>query len=109
MRRTGIRSIYSSRFANRPAIGLTGAVPSRTTFPPALLQGKREGIRQFCFRDHIFKIDPQMHNGLSYLRPHPADNAFGPHQARRRNRLQQVLRHQRIDSGNTGDVDNCVF
>ena len=39
-------------------------------------------------------------------RADPADDAVGAHQPRRRNGLDQVLRHQRIDGRHAGDVDD---
>ena len=50
-----------------------------------------------------------MNDGLRDLRPDAADDAVGPHQPRRRNGLQQVLRRQRIDGRHAGDIDDGDF
>ncbi len=70
-----------------------------------LPQCNRESIRQRRLRDHV-QLDAEMHHGLGDLGPDAADQAIGAHQARRRDRLQQMLRRERIDRGHAGDVDD---
>jgi hypothetical protein len=45
-------------------------------------------------------------DGLRDLRPDAADDAFRAHQADGADGLEQVLRHQRVDGGHAGDVDD---
>ena len=47
-----------------------------------------------------------MHDRLGDLRTDAAQYAIGTHQPRSRDRLDQVLCHQRIDRGHAGDVDD---
>ena len=52
------------------------------------------------------ELDAEVDDGLRDLRADAADDAVGAHQARRGDRLQQVLRHQRVDGRHAGDVDD---
>ena len=47
-----------------------------------------------------------MDDGLGDLGPNAADDAIRAHQPRSRNRLDQMLRHQRIDGWHPGNVDD---
>ena len=47
-----------------------------------------------AFVDHVAEIDAQMDDRLRDLRPDAADDAVGAHQPRRRDGLQQMLRHR---------------
>src|SRR5262245_54142694 len=47
-----------------------------------------------------------MDDCLSDLRPYAANDAVRAHQSRRRDRFQEVLRGQRVDGGNSGDIDD---
>ncbi len=47
-----------------------------------------------------------MHDGLRDLRANAADDAVRAHQARGGDRLQQMLRDQRVDRRHAGDVDD---
>src|SRR5258705_4165579 len=61
------------------------------------IERDREGVRQRRLGDHIGEIDAEMYDRLGDLRSDAADDALGAHQARSGNRLEQVLRDQRID------------
>ena len=52
------------------------------------------------------QLQAEMHDGLGDLRPDAAEDAVGAHQPRRGNRLDQMLRDQRIDRRHAGDVDD---
>ena len=54
----------------------------------------------------VAEIDAEVDDRLRDLRPDAADDAVGAHQPRRRDRLQQVLRDQRVDRRHAGDVDD---
>ena len=49
---------------------------------------------------------PEVDDGLRDLRPDAADDAVGAHQPGGRDRLDQMLRHQRVDGRHAGDVDD---
>ena len=65
-----------------------------------------EGVGQRGLGDHVAQLHSQMNDGLGNLRTNAANDAVGSHETRRRDRLQQVLRYQRIDERNTGDIDD---
>jgi hypothetical protein len=50
-----------------------------------------------------------MNNRLSDLRTNAADDAVGAHQAGGRHGLEEMLRHQRIDSGYARNIDDGNF
>src|SRR5581483_8833775 len=55
---------------------------------------------------YTVEVDPEVHNRGGDLRPDAANDAFGAHQPGGSDGLEQVLRDQRIDRGNTGDIDD---
>src|SRR5271155_322336 len=66
-------------------------------------QGESVGHRRL---GNDAKFEPEMDDGLRDLRPNAADDAIGPHQARGRDGLDQVLRHQCVDRWHPGNVDD---
>jgi hypothetical protein len=70
------------------------------------LQGDGESVGQRRLGGHVLQVHAQMDNGLRDLRPDSANDAIGPHEARRGHGLQQMLGDQRIHGGNARDVDH---
>src|SRR5262245_60349515 len=73
---------------------------------PAAIERHGEGVGDRCLRDDALQLDPEMHDRLRDLRPDAADDALGSHEPRGGNRLQEVLRDERVDGGHAGDVDD---
>ena len=65
---------------------------------------KRVGERRL--RDDVLKIDAEVHDRLRDLRTDAADDAVGAHQPRGGDRLEQVLRDERVHRRHAGDVDD---
>jgi hypothetical protein len=89
--------VASSAQAVRDALSRWGAIPYSLADP---MQREREGICHRRLRDDI-EFETKMHDGLGDLR---SDTA--PIQPSRRHRLDEVLRHERVDSGHAGNVDD---
>jgi hypothetical protein len=62
------------------------------------------GIRRL--RHDVAQLDAKVDDGLRDLRADAADNAISTHQPRRGDGLQEVLSGQRVNRGNTGDIDD---
>ena len=75
---------------------------------PRAVQGKPQRIRHGGLGNDV-QLQPEMHDGLGDLRPDAAEDAVGAHQPRGGDRLDQVLRDQRIHRGHAGDVDDGDF
>ena len=69
-------------------------------------QRNRERIGERRLRDDILQVHAEVNDGLGNLRANAADDAIGAHQARGGDRLEQVLRHERIHRRHAGDVDD---
>ena len=65
-----------------------------------------ECVRQRRLRDHVAKVDSQVHHGLRDLRTNAADDALRSHEPRGGHGLEQMLRRQGIDRGHAGDVED---
>src|SRR4051794_2713284 len=57
--------------------------------------GERVGERRL--RRHSLEIDTEVYDRLRDLRTNAADDALGTHEARRSDRLQEMLRGERVD------------
>src|SRR5688572_11734028 len=102
MRRIGIRSIASPLGSRWRAVAVPG---HRET---ASGERDRERVGERGLGGHVAEVDSEMHDGLRDLRANAADDALGAHQPGGRHRLQEVLRHERVDRGHPGDVENGV-
>src|SRR5678815_800515 len=69
-------------------------------------EGDGEGVGQRGLGDDVLKVDAEVHDGLRDLWADAADDAFGAHESRGGDGLEEVLRHQGIHRGHTGDVDD---
>src|SRR5579883_2817798 len=69
------------------------------------LQRQREGVSHRRLRDDV-ELHAEMDEGLGDLRADAADDAVRAHEARGRDRLEQMLRHHRVDRGHARDVDD---
>uniref|UniRef100_A0A1I7YBM1 PE-PGRS family protein n=1 Tax=Steinernema glaseri TaxID=37863 RepID=A0A1I7YBM1_9BILA len=92
--RIGMRSMASARLGDGQA---------------QAMQGQLQGVGQVGLGHHALQVQAQVHDGLGDLRAYTADDAVGAHQADGGHGLEQVLGHQGIDGGHTGDVDDGDF
>ena len=80
--------------------------PCCTVEPARVERDRRSASGERRLGDDVREVDAEVDDRLRDLRPDAADDALGAHQARRRDGLQEMLRHQRVDGRHAGDVDD---